>query len=415
MSLEEASEYRSCVGILLYLATDLPHCQHTIRWLSTGMATPTVRKKDVLRRLVSYLHGTKGVCLGLKYKGDHVGVHHQYFEDPDSVHLEVFSDSDWASNKSDRKSVSGGYICMGSCFMYSSSRTQKVISLSSGEAEVYAASSSACGSILLFCYRQAGVVVHHLLDSSAARGILSRQGVGRIRHLSCRILSLQTLVKLRKEFSVDQHGRKLHSSCHVVSAVHGNLNLADLGTKRLAKKRLLELMGFCNLGFADNDVFTVCNQDEHGNNNLSLIRSIQRNPFLRNVALVSALSSGKGIMAMDPEICTAPSYEQGASYSAMWCALILVLVVMLCGAAYIWCSLIKKVWSLRGLYVKILMMIRVYRPKLHLGDQSTKSLAEIDILDFLSEVPSELHAARYDDAIKAVWHFRLVFEDLVSL
>ena len=82
LSLEEASQYRSCVGILLYLATDLPHCQHTIRWLSTGMATPTLRKKDVLRHLVSYLHGTKGLCLCLHYKGDNVGVHHQYFEDP---------------------------------------------------------------------------------------------------------------------------------------------------------------------------------------------------------------------------------------------------------------------------------------------------------------------------------------------
>ena len=76
LNLEEASQYRSCVGILLYLATDLPHGQHTIRWLSTGMATPTLRKKDVLRHLVSYLHGTKGLCLCLHYKGDNVGVHH---------------------------------------------------------------------------------------------------------------------------------------------------------------------------------------------------------------------------------------------------------------------------------------------------------------------------------------------------
>ena len=164
------------------------------------MATPTLKKKDVLRHLVSCLHGTKRLCLCLHYKGDNVGVHHQYFEDPDSLHLEVFSDSDWASNKSDRKSVSGGFICPGSCLMYSSSRAQKVISWSSGEAEVYAASSAACDSILLSkmvsILTGAGVVVRHLLDSSAARGILPRQGVGRIRHLSCRVLWLQTLVKL---------------------------------------------------------------------------------------------------------------------------------------------------------------------------------------------------------------------------
>lgn len=60
---EESSHYCSCVGFLLYLATDLPHCQGTIRWLSTGMATPTLRKKDVSRHLVSYLHGTKGNLL----------------------------------------------------------------------------------------------------------------------------------------------------------------------------------------------------------------------------------------------------------------------------------------------------------------------------------------------------------------
>ena len=305
LNVEEASQYRSCVGILLYLATDLPHCQHTIRWLSTGMATPTLRKKDVLRHLVSYLHGTKGLCLCLHFKGDNVGVHHQYFEEPDCLHLEVYSDSDWASNKSDRKSVSGGFICLGSCLMYSSSRTQKVISLSSGEAEVYAASSAACDSILLSkmvsFLTGAGVVVHHLLDSSAARGILSRQGVGRIRHLSCRVLWLQTLVKLRREFSCDQYGKKIHSTCHLVSAVSGHLNLADLGTKRLAKKRLLELMNVCNLGYVDNDIFTVCSSEElEHHQGLSLIRSIQRNPILRQLALASALSTGSGTLAMDP-------------------------------------------------------------------------------------------------------------------
>jgi len=161
----------------------------------------------------------------------------------------VYSDSDWASNKSDRKSVSG----VGSCLMYFSSRTQKVISLSSGEAEVYAASSAACDSILLAkmisFLTGAGAIAHHRLDLSGARGILSRQGVERIRHLSCRILWLQTLVKLSKEFSCDLRGRKIHSTCHLVSAVSGHL--------------------ICNLGFIDNDTFTVVEDFQS-------IRSIQR-------------------------------------------------------------------------------------------------------------------------------------------
>ena len=137
--------------------------------------------------------------------------------------------------------------------MYFSSRTQKVISLSSGEAEVYAASSAACDSILLAkmvsFLTGAGAIAHHLLDLSGARGILSRRRVERIWHLSCRILWLQTLVKLRKDFSCDLRGRKIHSTCHLVSAVSRHL--------------------ICNLGFIDNDTFTVVEDFQS-------IRSIQK-------------------------------------------------------------------------------------------------------------------------------------------
>ena len=62
LDMAESTVFRSCVGILLYLAADLPHCQHAIRYLSTGMSSPTKQKKDILRHLISFLHGTKDVC-----------------------------------------------------------------------------------------------------------------------------------------------------------------------------------------------------------------------------------------------------------------------------------------------------------------------------------------------------------------
>jgi len=37
----EMSKFRSAVGILLYLAADLPHCQHCIRFLATKMTSAT--------------------------------------------------------------------------------------------------------------------------------------------------------------------------------------------------------------------------------------------------------------------------------------------------------------------------------------------------------------------------------------
>ncbi len=45
----EASEFRSGVGILLYLAPDLPHAQHAIRHLGSGMSRPTQRIKDICK------------------------------------------------------------------------------------------------------------------------------------------------------------------------------------------------------------------------------------------------------------------------------------------------------------------------------------------------------------------------------
>ena len=330
----ETGEYRSCVGILLYFANDLPHCQHAIRHLSTGMSKPTKRLKDILRHLVSYLSGTKDVGLALQFKGDNVGVHHQYLENPDVWHL-VFSDSDWASNKSHRRSISSGYLCCGSALLYSSSRTQKVVALSSGEAEVYAASSSACDSVLLariLNYATGmSIMVHHLMDSAAARGILRRQGVGRIRHLSCRILWLQELVKCSRVFKKETDP-DFSPLAHDVAAVSGAKNLADLGTKRLGKQRLVELMGFCNMGTIEGDVFTPFHQDsvaDASSNVISLVKSLRHHGStnrqaevalqVAQIALLQSVLSPVPTMGMgmdgDAYSCVLPTTDGGVQWS----------------------------------------------------------------------------------------------------
>ena len=274
----EASEYRSAVGILLYLAIDLPHAQHAIRHLSTGMSSPSKQLKDILRHLVSFLFGTKDLQLCLDFRGDDAGLHHCYTQHGNEVHLEVFSDSDWGSNKQHRKSVSAGYICCGTALLYSSSRTQRVVALSSAEAEVYSASSSACDGILIgklvaFCTGR-NVVIHHLMDSAAARGILARQGVGRIRHLSCRILWLQQLVKQRSKVVPSTDTPELF---HLVSGVSGSNNIADLGTKRLGKTRLAELMNFCNLGYIVGSTFAPFSEHvQETKQVVALIKSLKK-------------------------------------------------------------------------------------------------------------------------------------------
>ena len=53
---EDASLYRSCIGILLYLSSDLPHCQYVIRYLATQASKPTGKSMVVLKHC-GQLHG----------------------------------------------------------------------------------------------------------------------------------------------------------------------------------------------------------------------------------------------------------------------------------------------------------------------------------------------------------------------
>ena len=102
------------------------------------------------------------------------------------------------------------------------SSNQNVIALSSGEAEYYAAlkgASSAVGfqSMLRDLGVQTSVTLY--TDSSAARGIIHRAGLGKLRHLETGYLWLQSAVKAKKL---------------QVRKVLGTENPADLLTKHLA-------------------------------------------------------------------------------------------------------------------------------------------------------------------------------------
>merc|ERR1711954_449340 len=97
-------------------------------------------------------------------------------------------------------------------------------------AEFYAASS--VGEYIIF-YRNIleffglKVVGNLYLDSAAARGILRREGVGKIKHLEIRALWVQQAVK---------------KGLFTVKAVAGVDNPADLGTKIHPKDRLVKLL-----------------------------------------------------------------------------------------------------------------------------------------------------------------------------
>ncbi|CAE7848057.1 RE1 [Symbiodinium necroappetens] len=163
-----AKVFRSCVGKALYLSFDRPDIQHAVRELTKEMKAPTATGMNALRRLARYVKGTAGYGVWLPAGGD-----------TDS--LQVASDTDWASCKKTRKSCAGGVFMWGGCLIGSYSRGLSMICLSSGEAEfnggVIATSEGIfCKEVLDFF--RIPVVLKIYLDSSAARGVFQREGVG---------------------------------------------------------------------------------------------------------------------------------------------------------------------------------------------------------------------------------------------
>lgn len=106
-----------------------------------------------------------------------------------------------------------------------------MISLSSCESELRSMMSGCCDALFIRRCMEflIGSPIEHwqFTDNSAARQLSSRQGVGRVRHLSGKLLWIQDLV-LRKELTVSQ--------------VPTQWNYSDIGTKALKQARVELLM-----------------------------------------------------------------------------------------------------------------------------------------------------------------------------
>ena len=144
------------------------------------------------------------------------------FKDFTPTIIRAYVDSDWAGCRKTPKSTSGGVLMLGDTAVRGWSTNQAVIALSSGEAEYYAALKGASQALgYQSMLRDIGLetTVTLFSDSSAARGIIHRTGLGKLRHLETGYLWLQAAVA-KKRLSV----RK----------VNGAENPADLLTKYLS-------------------------------------------------------------------------------------------------------------------------------------------------------------------------------------
>ena len=125
----DSARYREIIGALLYLSTRTrPDITAAVSILSRHVSQPTNSHMTALKRVLRYLRGTTthGIHLGGTNK-----------------ELVVYADANWGGDSFDRKSTSGHLIQFGGTTISWKTSKQKLVALSSTEAE-FVAASDAC-------------------------------------------------------------------------------------------------------------------------------------------------------------------------------------------------------------------------------------------------------------------------------
>ncbi len=207
------SAFRGSAARANYLAVDRLDCQFAAKEVCRWMSRPTEASWAALKRLCRYLVGLPRMVL--------------HFDFQTATCVDIYTDTDWAGCPRTRKSTSGGAVLFGGHAVKSWSSTQTSIALSSGEAEFNGVVRGAgVGLGYQSLLRDLGIEasVRIWTDSSAALGIASRQGLGKLRHIDTHTLWVQQAVRSRRI---------------ELRKVDGEVNPADLFTKHsLSRDRL---------------------------------------------------------------------------------------------------------------------------------------------------------------------------------
>ena len=209
----DLTRFRGVAARCNYLSFDRPDAQYATKEICREMSKPTTGSLRRLRRIGCYLKGARRLVWDFKMQ-DEVDT------------IDVYTDSDWAGCRRSRKSTSGGAIMRGSHCLKAWSKTQALIAKSSGEAELYAVvrgATEAMGMVTLAKDLGTKVQIQLHIDALAAKGMIERKGLSKVRHLDVNVLWLQ-----------EQCARKILP----VAKVPGEENPADLMTKHLGAAKI---------------------------------------------------------------------------------------------------------------------------------------------------------------------------------
>ncbi|KAJ0847396.1 putative RNA-directed DNA polymerase [Helianthus annuus] len=129
------TEYKCLVGSLMYLTVTRPDLMYSVSLIARFMSKPKVEHMQAAKRILRYVKETYDY--GLVYERNATGK------------LEIYTDSDYARDRKDRRCTSG-YVCLlSNAAICWSSKKQEVVTLSSTEAEYVAAKNCACHGMWL--------------------------------------------------------------------------------------------------------------------------------------------------------------------------------------------------------------------------------------------------------------------------
>ena len=209
MTEAEVRAYRGGAARANYLGMDRPELAFATKELCRRMTSPSRRDLGALGRVARYLAGCPRVVYAFPWQ-----QHGQ---------LLVFMDTDFAGCMKTRKSTSGGCAMLGRHTIKHWSSTQKVVTLSTGEAELAGIVKGAAEALgIRSLAEDLGFKLDAKLyaDSSAAIGICRRTGIGKVRHLATGQLWAQ---------------ERLRAGDFKPFKVPGTENPADLMTKHLSR------------------------------------------------------------------------------------------------------------------------------------------------------------------------------------
>jgi len=128
--LPDPSSFRRLIGKLRYLTNTRPDISFVVQQLSQFVSSLREPHMQQALRIIRYMKNALGY--GLLYKSN------------TSFKIQAFSDSDWATCATTRRSVSGYSVFLGTSLVAWKSKKQTTISRSSSEAEYRALASLAC-------------------------------------------------------------------------------------------------------------------------------------------------------------------------------------------------------------------------------------------------------------------------------